>query len=489
MRSRIAPSIRIRITLWYVVVLAVVLALFSLGVTFGLRRSLERNLEASIERRATTLASIVDVRDDGPALPPAFIESAAFPDDDEPDDDDDVNEPDFDDEQYARTFAPDGSLVSDAGGVDAAAPIPRTDLRAALNGDARWLSMTGEDESYRVLLRPLVSDGRVVGVLEVGQSTEEVSDAISSLYQVLLVVAPLTLVVASSGGYFLAARSLAPIDRLTASARRISAEDLSTRIPTPGPNDEVGRLARTFNEMIARLEAAFRRQRQFTADASHELRTPLTAIKGQVDVTLSRTRDPEEYRAVLSRVNEEIDRLIRLVGTLLTLTRADAGEIPLDRESIDIADVIDGAVEQVRPLADERGVALHAVSGPVLRIEADQSLLVQLLLNLLDNAIDHTDAGGHVIVRWGAGGDRDTMTIEVEDTGVGIAAEHLPYIFDRFYRVDTARTRDRGGAGLGLAICRWIAEAHGGSISAATTVGHGTVFSVTLPARAARPNA
>jgi signal transduction histidine kinase len=231
--------------------------------------------------------------------------------------------------------------------------------------------------------------------------------------------------------------------------------------------------------MIARLEDAFRRQRQFTADASHELRTPLTAVKGQVEVALTRPREPDAYREVLQNVNEEVDRLIRLVGSLLTLARADAGQIPLTLEGVDVPDLVAAAVEQVRPGAQQRDIELVLAPGAPVALRADEDLLLQLLLNLLDNAIKYTPSGSRVTAGWST--DSTRVELWVRDTGAGITPEHLAHIFDRFYRVDQARSRAEGGAGLGLSICRWIAEAHGGSISVESTPGQGSTFTVRLP--------
>jgi heavy metal sensor kinase len=245
------------------------------------------------------------------------------------------------------------------------------------------------------------------------------------------------------------------------------------------PDDELGRLARTFDEMIGRLDESFQRQRQFTADASHELRTPLTAIKGQVDVALQRDRDPVAYREVLQTLNSEVDRMIRLISSLLTLARADAGQIPLNRQATSIRTSLENAVEQIRPLAAGRGIILELREGPEVTSLSDPDLLLQLWLNLLDNAIKHTPSGGQIAVALEEDGGEAIVT--VTDTGPGIAPEHLPYIFDRFYRADPARTRSEGGSGLGLSISRWIAEAHGGSIEARSQVARGSTFVVRLP--------
>ena len=466
-------GIRVRLTLWYLLVLAIVLALFGGGVYFALRESLDDGLEASVRSRSDALLGVVRLEAGGPVLPESVVNAAPIPDDDGDFDDD------LDDEQFARTWDRSGNVISDAGGADAEVPARRNVVLPVIGGTERWATLPGDDAGFLVLIRPIVADGQVVGVLEVGQSHEEIDETLGALLIILLVATPITLVLAGVGGLLIAGRALAPVDSVTRLARRISAEDLSARLNLDLPDDELGRLARTFDEMIARLEGAFRRQRQFTGDASHELRTPLTALKGQVEVALARPRAPEEYQSVLIAVNEEVDRLIHLVGSLLTLARADAGEIPLAREPISLGDAIAGAVEQVEQLAGQRGISVVQEPGPEITIQADESLLLQLLLNLLDNAIKYTAGGGHVRVSWAV--DGESVFVTVSDSGIGIDAEHLPHVFERFYRVDTARTRAEGGTGLGLAISRWIAEAHDGEISAASTPGHGSSFTVRLP--------
>lgn len=463
-------GIRVRLTLWYLLVLAVVLALFGGGVYFALRESLDDGLDASVRGRSNALMSVVQVEDDGPGLPASVIlhlEDGSEFDEDEAED------------QFARTWDRSGNVVSDAGGDEAEVPERQSVVLPVIGGTERWATLPGDDADFHVLIRPIVDDGEVVGVLEVGQSHEEIDETLGALLFILTIATPITLVLAGMGGLLIAGRALAPVDSVTRLARRISAEDLSGRLDLDLPNDELGRLARTFDEMIARLEAAFHRQRQFTGDASHELRTPLTALKGQVEVALARPRDPDEYRAVLTGVNEEVDRLIRLVGSLLTLARADAGEIPLAREPISLGDAVAGAVEQVEPLAAQRGISLSLEAGPVIVVDVDESLLLQLLLNLLDNAIKYTSHSGEVRAVWGIDGRSAYVT--VSDTGIGIDAAHLPHVFERFYRVDKARTRAEGGTGLGLAISRWIAEAHGGDISASSIPGQGSSFTVRLP--------
>jgi signal transduction histidine kinase len=236
--------------------------------------------------------------------------------------------------------------------------------------------------------------------------------------------------------------------------------------------------------MISRLDGAFQRQRQFTADASHELRTPLTAIKGQAEVALQRDRNPEAYRQSLAAIDNEADRMIRLTASLLNLARADSGQIPITLESVDVAEVIGAAAEQARPAAEQRRVRLILNSAPQVRLAGDKVLLIQLTLNLLDNAVKYSPPGGEVTV--GCENNDSEVVLRVRDTGIGIEPDAITHIFDRFYRVDRARSRAEGGAGLGLSISRWIAEAHGGSISVQSEPGKGSTFSVRLPFGASR---
>jgi heavy metal sensor kinase len=461
-------SLRLRLTLWYVVLLAIIVAAFSAGIYFTLRHNLYDGLNDSVGNRAHLLLDVVRYEDGRPTL--AGVVSSSDP---------------REGESFVRVYDATGQVTFDNTLAAAGVAVDRRAVESALSGETRNRDATVGDEGFRVRTLPIEQDGRISGVLEVGQSGGDISDTLRTLLVILAVAYPLTLAVASFGGVFLAGRALSPIDRLTALARRISAEDLSQRLDLKLPDDEVGRLARTFDEMIARLDDAFRRQREFTADASHELRTPLTAIKGQTEVALSRPRDPDSYREVLQVVNEEVDRMIRLVGSLLTLARADAGEIPIATEAVNLADLVAAAADQVRPVMEQRGVELRLEPGPAATLRADEDLLLQLLLNLLDNAGKYSRPGGRVTVGWAVSDGQ--AQVWVRDTGVGIAPDHLPHIFERFYRVDRARSRAEGGAGLGLSICRWIAEAHGGSISVESAPGEGTGFVVRLPVGARAP--
>jgi heavy metal sensor kinase len=455
-------SIRLRLTLWYVLLLAVILAAFSAGIYLTLRHNLYANLDDSLETRVSELLPSVRYDGSAPTLAGTISTGNIDPE-----------------EQFVRVYDSSGQLTFDNSGDESEGPADRQAVEVALAGRTATRGVDFNGEPFRVRVVPITQDGAIAGALEVGRAADDAADTLGSLLLILGVAYPVTLALASLGGVFLASRALAPIDKLTRLANRISAEDLSQRLDLRLPDDEIGRLARTFDDMIARLDDAFRRQRQFTADASHELRTPLTAVKGQVEVALNRPREADTYREVLQNVNEEVDRLIRLVGSLLTLARADAGQIPFSPETVDVGDLVSAAVEQVRPAAQQRNVELVLAPGPPVTLRADEDLLLQLLLNLLDNAVKYTPSGGRVSAGWTADGAR--VELWVRDTGAGIAPEHLPHIFDRFYRADKARSRAEGGVGLGLSICRWIAEAHGGSISVESAPGQGSTFTARLP--------
>lgn len=456
-------SLRVRLTLWYVLLLAVVLAAFGAAIYVTLRYSLNEGLSDSVENRAELLSSVIQYDGGVPSLAGTIS----------------PNDPNADD-TYVRVYALSGDVLFEQAPPGTAVDDNAERVAQALAGEAAKGSVGSSGETFRAIAVPLAVNGEIAGALEVGESTSDVEETLHSLLLILAIGYPVTLGLASVGGIFLAGRALSPIDEITQTARRISAEDLSKRLDLQLPDDELGRLARTFDDMIARLEAAFARQRQFTADASHELRTPLTAMKGQVEVALSRPRSTEDYREVLATVNEEIDRMIRLVGSLLTLARADGRQIPLQRERVDVADLVHSAVAQVQRVASERQIAIDLQAGPQRTVIVDEDLVLQLLLNLLDNAVKHSGPDSRVTCGWTIE-DRE-LRVFVGDTGAGIPAADLPRIFDRFYRVDKARSLTEGGAGLGLSISRWIAQAHGGDITVESEPSRGTTFTLHLAA-------
>jgi len=303
--------------------------------------------------------------------------------------------------------------------------------------------------------------------------------AINQLLVIIGVTAPLTLLLAMAGGAFLTSRALEPIAHITRTAKAIGAEDLSRRLGLHRANDEVGRMAVTFDHMLERLDGAFERQRRFTADASHELRTPLAMLVSRAGMALERPRTPAQYQDALRAIRDDGLRMARMVNDLLMLARADAGDTPAVTERLDAGELVRSVADAMTPLAAERGVALTADAEDDVVLDGDQTRLTQLLVNLVDNAFAHTNEGGSV--RLCAGRQNGFGVLRVSDTGTGIPPEDLPHVFQRFFRVERGRGRDRGGAGLGLSLCKSIALAHGGDISLESVLGKGTSVTVSLP--------
>jgi two-component system heavy metal sensor histidine kinase CusS len=295
----------------------------------------------------------------------------------------------------------------------------------------------------------------------------------------VLLVAGVTVLVLSGGlAHALARGALAPVDRLRRAADAITADRLDQRLAVPNAHDELGLLTQTLNAMIARLERSFAEVRRFTADASHELRTPLTVLRAEVEVALGKDLSAGDSRQLLGSVLEELGRMSRLTDQLLTLSRRDAGVEHFSPAPLDLVALIAGVTDALQPLAESKGLRLR-LEGRPLTILGDEVRLRQLFINLLDNAIKYTPEGGSVTVRVEQRAESAIAT--VEDSGIGIPPEHLPFVFDRFYRVDQARSRAEGGTGLGLSIARSIAQAHNGTIEIRSRVGQGTVCTVRLP--------
>lgn len=307
---------------------------------------------------------------------------------------------------------------------------------------------------------------------------ERLEAQLREILAVMVLGLPPIVALAAIGGYALARRALAPIDHLASEARRITADRLHERLSVPNPDDEIGRLAAVINQTLARLESSFEQLRRFTADASHELRTPLSVIRGIGEIGLGHTRTPAEYKEAIGSMLEEVDRLTRLVDTLLRLSRGDAGTVRLSREPTDLGCLTREVVASLGVLAEERNQRIDVDAANAVACFVDRLVIREALTNVIDNAIKHSPAGAAIDVQVRADGPGAIVTIR--DQGPGIAPEHRDRIFDRFYRIDEARSRDIGGSGLGLAIARWAVEANGGRITL-EDVGTGSAFRIDLP--------
>jgi heavy metal sensor kinase len=441
-----SPSVRARLALWHAFVLTLIVCMFSAGILLFVEARLYAGLDAQLGRQIATIGKIYR---------------------EEPDE--------------LRDLAPDWGItlfqVEDNGVRRQSEAWEREGLSSALQtGDATSpLSWTASDgRRYRVHSTS-ESSYRVAAALD----ETSLRDTLRTLAAILAMGIPFAAGLAIVGGYFLAGRVLSPVSAMAQKAREITAESLAKRLPVDNARDEFGQLARVFNDTISRLQDAFERLRRFTADASHELRTPLTAMRSVGEVALQNPVDDATYRDVIGSMLEEVDRLTRLVDSLLILTRADSGKIQLVPEVLDLGGLAGHVIDQLRVLADEKQQAL-ALRAPI-RVHAtgDAALIRQALMNLIHNAIKYTPSGGAITVDVSATGRR--AMIEVRDTGPGIPAAHRDRIFDRFYRVDASRSREDGGVGLGLAIARWAVEANGGQIELASELTEGSLFRVILP--------
>ncbi len=313
----------------------------------------------------------------------------------------------------------------------------------------------------------------------VGYPIAELRDALENLFSIFLIMIPIALAVSVVGGLYLANTSLRPVDEVTTRARRITAENLDQTIPRRDVDDEIGRLISTFNDMIHRLHSSFAQVRQFSADASHELRTPLTVMRGEIELALRNPKTPEEYRQVLESSMEEILRMSSMIENLLTLAKADQGSYEVNLSEVNLGMLVRELFDDSEMLAEGKHIHVSLAKNDPITIVGDKVRLRQLFLNIIDNAIKYTPDGGAVTLsverRNGA------AVFQVSDTGIGISPEDITRVFDRFYRVDKARSREIGGTGLGLSIAKWIAELHRGKISVQSEVDKGSVFTVELP--------
>jgi signal transduction histidine kinase len=472
--KQLAPmSIRLRLAIWYGALFAAILLLVSLLSyalhTRGHYDDRDRLLVTSAVHAATGVASATDQ---------LHFESGSATV-----------------EVVLQRFDRAGTLreTSVEGGVPALAPRavlgnpagPAFDMLASLApsigtaaapGGAFGL-LVGNDQRWRAYVLPVGSaatpSGYVVALTPLGR----LDASIASFRASLLAIGLVGLAAALGGGWAIARQALRPIAQMTRTAGMIAqARDTSHRVEMPSARDELGRLAETFNAMLASLEDAARAQQRFVADASHELRAPLTAIQGNLEILERQPEMPQSERAeVLGEVKAEAFRLTRLVADLLALARADAG-VDIRRALVDLDALVLETFQTARPLAQGQTLALDPFEPA--QVLGDEDRLRQLVLILLDNAIKYTPAGGRVTL--GLSQRESGAEIMVHDTGVGIAATDLPHVFERFYRADPARGRDPGGTGLGLPIARWIAEQHGGTITIQSEPGQGTTVTVLL---------
>ncbi|HZR64755.1 MAG TPA: ATP-binding protein [Terriglobales bacterium] len=449
-------SIRQRLTLWYAALLAAALILFTLSAIYLMRRSIYITVDEQLADEMTAVQNLIE--NAGPSTLPEQVRA------------------------HAELQAGSSLLqVSDENGnfLYRSPRLQKLGVPTQMRKRGKFVIVWFGRTPLRLYSAVVDNEGRRLTV-QVAQDMDDYFDATSRYELLLLIGIPVLLIAAAAGGFWLSGRALTPVDEITRAAQNINPSDLSSRVVVPETHDELQRLAQTLNAMLQRIEGAFRRMTQFTADASHELRTPIALIRTRAEVTLRKSRDDQEYRDSLQEILEESERISALIENLMLLARADIGTEALLFKQVNICDIAHRASAQGKMLAEARQLSWSdTIPDAPLWVTADSDSLGRLLLILIDNAVKYTPGYGSVGIHVSQLNGH--ACVEVRDTGIGIAETDLPHVFERFYRADSARSRDSGGAGLGLSIGQWIARAHRGEITVQSIVESGSSFQLKLP--------
>lgn len=458
-------SIGMRLTLWYFVIFALAQTVFGVGMWILLRHHLYDLVDDSLEDQTQDLRNFMQAQKKEASIAKLQEE---------------VNETYTLEHSgdYLELYTDEGALIYRSTFLQShRVTLPANHGTHAVFGNTR----IGR-RHFRFTLQKFEANNHVYTAM-MGTPTNDVIETLDLFQSSLLMLAAALFLVAAGGGYWLSRRALAPVDSLVQTAREISGANLDNRLPKLETGDELQRLSDTLNEMLGRIETAFSRITQFTADASHELRTPVSLIRTEAELALRRSRDETEYKESLRHILLEAERTTSLIEQLLTVARADSGRETLHMQPFNLAQTLSRVVDDWRQVATVRGLQFSADIVEDARVLGDEAALRRLAEILLDNALKYTPSPGKIHLSFHQRGDRAVLT--VQDSGVGIAPEEQEKIFERFYRVDKARSREQGGAGLGLAIARWIVTQHRGSLALESQRGQGAIFRAELPAIAA----
>lgn len=456
-------SIGMRLTLWYLTIFALGEIVFGMGMWFILRDNVIDMVDDDLESQVDDLNRLLGTQSSAASLATLqMLMKEAYGSEHWG--------------QYLAIYAEDGRPIYQSNPLVAhpSVLIPPAQVQKTVFTDREI-----EGHHFRFAFEKLVVNGRTY-VVETGLSSDDAVDTLRLFRSYLFMFAPLLLLVAAAVGLWMSRRALSPVDALVRTAREVSGTNLNSRLEKLHTGDELQRLSDTLNEMLDRIETAFSRVTQFTADASHELRTPVSLIRTEAELALRRARTEGEYRESLHHILLEAERTTALIEQLLSLARADSGQQSLQMQTVDLGAVLSNVVDGWKHVAAIRNLRFSAnISVPDSLVTGDETLLRRLADILLDNAFKYTAPPGSVLVALQH--DEEAAVITVQDSGIGIPDVEQEKIFERFYRVDKARSRAQGGNGLGLSIARWIVEQHHGTIRVESHSGEGTTFRVELP--------
>jgi heavy metal sensor kinase len=446
--------IRWRLTILYGGILAAILVAFSSGVYVYFKNSLQKSIDTKIKSIGDVLSSSMTETHNQSVFGnfERYLENVLG------------KKPKG---KFIQIIDSSGKIGAKMSDIEAEGfPTSFSTLERALKGEIVYETIETSRPRLRMVTIPITEGKKISSIVQVGTSLEDFDETMRKLLIIMIISIPTSISATIAIGYFMAKKALKPVDQIRKTAVKISSSNLDERIDIGGRQDELGRLAKTFNDMISRLKDAFQRINQFSSDVSHELKTPLTILKGETEVALRKERDQEHYKKLLLSNLEEIDRMTRIIDDLLLLSKADLMEIGLTMDSLDLRDLILDVCVNMRIVAEN------------VRMKGDELKLRRMLWNIVENGIKYTQKGGKVEIC--SFQNNGYVEIDVKDNGAGISGEDINYIFDRFYRADRSRKRETG-SGLGLSISKWIAEAHKGTIEVKSTPMEGSLFTIKLP--------
>ncbi len=464
--KRFNLPIKWKLTLWYGGILALILVTFSSGVYIYFKNSLQKSIDTKIKSIAEVLASSMTETHNQSLFGnfERYLENALG------------KKPKG---KFIQIIDASGKIGARLNDLEAeAVPVSFVTLEKALKGEIVYETIETARPRLRMITMPIVEHKKIISIVQVGSSLEEFEDTMKRLLIIMIISIITSISVTIVVGYFMAKKTMKPVDQIRRAAVNISSNNLDERIDIKGRKDELGRLAETFNAMISRLKDSFQRINQFSIDVSHELKTPLTILKGETELALRKERTNEEYKRSMQSNLEEIDRMSRIIDDLLLLSKAETKDIGMNLEKVDLRDLLADVCMNMKLFGENKGVEIVVRELEDIRLVGDELKLRRMITNVVENAIKYGHRGGHVMVS--SYKQNGFACVNVEDDGPGISPGDIKYIFDRFYRADRSRKRE-SGSGLGLSISKWIAEAHKGSIDVQSRPAAGSVFTIKLP--------